>query len=422
MLRDLLPGGPGDELTPRLGVLARPAPLPSRERRRREKERREGVVSVVMPAYNVAPYIADAVASVLGQSHCEVELVVVDDGSTDGTRRLLEELAASDPRLQVHTQANGGPNAARNLALNHARGEFLTFLDGDDVVLPGAYARLVGSLRATGSDFAQASYLRLRGSEQEPPMPWISRAHGQELLAASVTDRPSMMVNAVQWSKVYRRSYWDEAVREFAEPGYYQDQLVSARAFGHARAVDHLVEPTVAWRARDDRSSMTQQVLSTANLRDRFRTASEALDILATVSGPKLHDARLTQYLNNDFGSTIRRVDEAPDDYWQALVAEVRAFTALVPKPAFWDRIYPQHKVVYHLIVEERRSDAIAFNEAGGRVMSDFPYLDLEDACYLRLPLWDDPSLPRHLFRLPPRFTRGLRSGEREWPAGRVDA
>jgi hypothetical protein len=410
----------GDVLTPRLGVLAHPGPMSPRERRRRAKRRVEGRVSVVMPAYNVAPYIAEAVGSVLWQSHRDVELVVVDDGSTDGTRAILDGLAGSDDRLRVLDQANSGPNAARNLAIAQATGEFLTFLDGDDVLLPGAYERMVRSLRTTGSDFAQASYIRIRDGEQEPPAPWIRRAHAKEMLGAAVTERPTMMVNAVQWSKLYRRSFWDDSVREFALPGYYQDQLVSARAFAHARSVDSLTEPTVAWRARDDRSSMTQQVLSLANMRDRFRTARESLEILQVVSGRKLHDARLTHYLNNDFGSTIRRVEEADEVYWQALVEEVRGLLSEMPDHTFWDRVDAQHKVVYHLIGEERRADVEAFNCAGGRVVRDFPVEQGDDGeFYVHLPLWEDPSIPRWAFRLGGRYARGLRAGA-TWRGGRV--
>ncbi len=99
-----------------------------------------------MPAYDVASSIAQAVGSVLGRATATWSSIVVDDGSTDGTRAILDDLADADGRLRVLHQANSGPNAARNLAIAHATGEFLTFLDGDDVLLPGAYERMVRSL------------------------------------------------------------------------------------------------------------------------------------------------------------------------------------------------------------------------------------------------------------------------------------
>jgi glycosyltransferase involved in cell wall biosynthesis len=91
-------------------------------------------VSVIMPAYNVAPYIGDAAHSVLQQTYTDLELIIVDDGSTDGTGDLVEEIRQRDPlRVRVLTVPNRGPSAARNAASRLARGEFLALLDGDDI-------------------------------------------------------------------------------------------------------------------------------------------------------------------------------------------------------------------------------------------------------------------------------------------------
>ncbi|MGV9011021.1 MAG: glycosyltransferase family 2 protein [Flavobacteriales bacterium] len=85
-----------------------------------------------MPAYNAETYIAEAVRSVLGQSHTNWELVVVDDGSTDGTAKILSTF--EDPRIRVLHQVNKGIGSARNLALDHVKGELLAFLDADDIL------------------------------------------------------------------------------------------------------------------------------------------------------------------------------------------------------------------------------------------------------------------------------------------------
>ncbi|MBV9927401.1 MAG: glycosyltransferase family 2 protein [Acidobacteria bacterium] len=87
------------------------------------------LVSVILPVYNRAGWVARAVESVLTQTHRPLELLVVDDGSTDDTRRVLEEFGA---RITVHAQAHAGAEAARNLGLKHARGQFVAFIDSDD--------------------------------------------------------------------------------------------------------------------------------------------------------------------------------------------------------------------------------------------------------------------------------------------------
>jgi glycosyltransferase involved in cell wall biosynthesis len=92
------------------------------------------LVSVIVPTYNCATFITDALDSVLSQDYSPLEVIVVDDGSTDGTRDVL---ARYGDRIRVFQQQNGGPAAARNLAVSKSSGEYLAFLDGDDLWLPG---------------------------------------------------------------------------------------------------------------------------------------------------------------------------------------------------------------------------------------------------------------------------------------------
>ncbi len=90
------------------------------------------MISIILPCYNCQDYIGQAVDSVLGQSYTDWELLVVDDGSTDGSRKVIEQHAAGDPRIRVFSQPNGGVSKARNMALANARGEFIALLDADD--------------------------------------------------------------------------------------------------------------------------------------------------------------------------------------------------------------------------------------------------------------------------------------------------
>jgi glycosyltransferase involved in cell wall biosynthesis len=104
------------------------------------------LISVVVPAYNVERFLADAVGSVLGQTWKRLELVIVDDGSADGTPELARRFAAEDSRVRVISRANGGPSAARNTGIAEASGELICFLDADDALLPDKLERQVGFL------------------------------------------------------------------------------------------------------------------------------------------------------------------------------------------------------------------------------------------------------------------------------------
>lgn len=103
------------------------------------------LVSVIMPAYNAQAFLAQAVKSVLEQTYSHLELLVIDDGSTDGT---AQHPALQDMRIRVLRQENAGPAAARNLGLTHARGELIAFIDADDLWLPGKLTAQVAYLQA----------------------------------------------------------------------------------------------------------------------------------------------------------------------------------------------------------------------------------------------------------------------------------
>ncbi len=119
-------------------------------------------VSVIMPVYNAAPFVEEAVQSVFAQGDAEVELIAIDDGSTDGSAGLLAGLARRFcGRMRVLSQANRGPYPARNLGLRHALGEYVAFLDADDYWAPSFLTKLLGALDAGAADVAYCGWQNL---------------------------------------------------------------------------------------------------------------------------------------------------------------------------------------------------------------------------------------------------------------------
>ena len=93
----------------------------------------EGQISAIIPVYNLYPFIGEAVASIKAQTRPVQEIIVIDDGSTDETQRLIGDLARADPRLRILRSERRGPSSARNLGLRAATGRIIAFLDGDDL-------------------------------------------------------------------------------------------------------------------------------------------------------------------------------------------------------------------------------------------------------------------------------------------------
>ena len=132
------------------------------------------LISVVMPCHNAAAYLEEAVSSVLGQSHPHVELIVVDDGSTDGSSEVLQGLASENAgRITLLYQNRAGPFVARNLGLAHANGNYIAFLDADDTWHPDALRLLHGALEANQADVAYCGWqnIGLIATDLEPHIP-----------------------------------------------------------------------------------------------------------------------------------------------------------------------------------------------------------------------------------------------------------
>ncbi len=100
------------------------------------------LISIIVPVYNILEYLPRCVKSLRAQTYQNIEILLVDDGSTDGTGRLCEELAKEDERIKVFHKENGGSSSARNLGISRAKGAYLGFVDSDDYVEPDMYQRL----------------------------------------------------------------------------------------------------------------------------------------------------------------------------------------------------------------------------------------------------------------------------------------
>lgn len=120
------------------------------------------VFSIIIPIYNVAPYLRECLDSVLAQTFSNWECLCVDDGSTDESGAILDEYATRDPRFRVFHQPNAGVSAARNLALDNVKGEWIGFLDGDDVWAIDWLERIV-----KGTKDANVDWIHVAGGDYE---------------------------------------------------------------------------------------------------------------------------------------------------------------------------------------------------------------------------------------------------------------
>lgn len=113
------------------------------------------LITVIIPVYNVKKYLSRCVCSVTAQTHERLEILLVDDGSTDGSGELCDRLALEDSRIRVFHKKNGGSSSARNMGLERMSGEYVGFVDSDDYIEPDMYEKLLRGLQDSGAGIAQ---------------------------------------------------------------------------------------------------------------------------------------------------------------------------------------------------------------------------------------------------------------------------
>ena len=184
-----------------------------------------GLISVIVPVYNVADYVEQCLRSVLEQEYGDLQVIVVDDGSTDGSGDICDRIGAADDRVRVVHQANAGAGAAKNTALALAEGTYLSFVDSDDFLEPDSYRYMVDTLERTGAAAAQFGFREVYrdGAVEHCPANAVMDAQ------AYLCRFPKDWSCALLWNKLYRRALYD-GVR-FPEGRRIDDEFFTYRGF-----------------------------------------------------------------------------------------------------------------------------------------------------------------------------------------------
>lgn len=243
---------------------------------------RHPTYSVVIPTYNVRPWLRQTLDSVLRQRE-DLEVIVVDDASTDGTDDLAREYAARDPRIRVVANEGSGGGSARNLGARSARGEYLIFADGDDLIPDGAYAALVGSLERSGSDMAVGDYLKFRAVDTWRPTAAMP-AFGRPAAGVTLEDEPSLLFSRPCWNRAFRASFWRRAAIEFPDVPRSNDIVPMVRALTSAQTIDIVEDIVYVYRERPGSGSMTARAGASTSLVSYLTQEAECARIVASSS------------------------------------------------------------------------------------------------------------------------------------------
>ncbi|HEY1630058.1 MAG TPA: glycosyltransferase family 2 protein [Rhizomicrobium sp.] len=201
--------------------------------------------SVVIPVYNRAEPLRRAIASVLAQSCQEFEIVVVDDGSNDDPRAAAECFA--DPRIRFFRQENGGGGAARNTGIDQAQGDWIAFLDSDDVFLPGHLEQMSALLDGTANTAGYAPMIVERGAGRRTVKPPRALRHGEDMATYLLCDRGFVpTITLVLPREIARNVRYDDTLP------FAQDTDFAIRLFQSGCRFVMAKEPGAVWKDLPD--------------------------------------------------------------------------------------------------------------------------------------------------------------------------
>ena len=293
--------------------------------------------------------LADCLDSIAAQSFTDLEVIMVDDGSTDGGTEIARAKAAADPRFTLLQPAHGGPGGARNRGVERARGEFLAFVDGDDVLPANAYELLLHTLESSGSDFASGAVLRI-GPKGINPSALHSLAIKGRQTRTHITRTPRLLYDVSVWNKLFRRRFWDSHQLSFPEQVVWEDIRLMTKAHVLARAVDVIPDIVYYWRERAQGGlSITQSRSTIANLRDRMTALDDIDAFIALHSTARLLRAHQRKALKNDLWLYVQDLHKVTEGYRVEFTVLVNGYLDHVGRRVL--RSLPAtHKLAYHLV------------------------------------------------------------------------
>ena len=271
-------------------------------------------ISVIVPVYKVEKYLPECIESVLAQTFEDFEMILVEDGSPDNSGAICDAYAARDPRVRVFHKENGGVSSARNLGLDHARGEWIGFVDPDDWIEREMYGTLYNAGTENDADFVWCDFWTESDS--------MVALHRQDVVSADAKNMISAFLSGRLHGSVCTKLTRATVLREnkiyfSTEIGYCEDLLVSICLAKQVRRMEHVPLPLYHYRVREG--------AATSNLRTR-KALTDFTFVLQRVRGLLVDAPELGDVLTEAFcrhKAQMIRVSACP-------TAEIRALGSVV--------------------------------------------------------------------------------------------
>ncbi|MEV6265142.1 glycosyltransferase [Streptomyces sp. NPDC051784] len=361
---------------------------------RHEQDTPEVWVTVVIPAYNAATTIGKALQSAVNQTYEMVEIVIVDDASTDGTLDIVKGFAGHNGRVRVLRRPtnSGGVGAPRNMGIAQAAGQYVMFLDADDELPPRACELLVAGALETGSDITAGKAVRVNRATNETEG-WAPEVYALRRTVPGLAEFPLMLADPIAAAKLYRVDFLRGNGVWFPEGVFYEDTYFSTVAGCLADGITVITDPVYRWMWEPDGGSITGRTGELRSITDRV-AVHRATDAFLLERGLwSLKVRKDSKFLAHDLRLYMRALSEGDPEFQQGFAEIASNYLFTLSEEAF-ELCDPVDRVRAYLLMyqeteaalttldyAQRRSTLSSFLvEEEGRVYWSGDHLHLPDA------------------------------------------
>jgi len=311
-------------------------------------------LTVVVIVYNDARRLARAVRSVQRQTFADLEIVIVDDASTDGSGDVAERLVAADPaRVRYHRLAHnsGGCSAPRNAGIELAAGRYVMFVDSDDELPEGSCAALVRAVEETGADFAAGRCMRRHLNRGRLLTPWYSWLFTERRVLSSILDNPDLLFDTLSTNKCYRLDFLRSNGLVFPVGYHYEDLLFSARAYLNATRIVLIPDVVYYWDVVDatDTPSISNRRHELSNFRDRLLIHAKIDEAFAAQGATELKLHKDVKFLRHDLRLYIGELPFREPAWRREFLELARDYLRTLDRRAY-ERSAPAQAIIGYLI------------------------------------------------------------------------
>ncbi len=230
------------------------------------------LVSIIIPAYNVEKYVEKCINSVVNQTYERLEIIVINDGSTDNTKKILEQKAKKDKRIKIISQHNRGLSAARNTGIKSAKGEYIAFIDGDDIIEPNFIESNILNIKQHKSDISVCGFTTITASNKKTGCNYEKTINGTNATIQLLTRQEN--VDIIACNKLYKKNLFVGNNIFYPENEIHEDTLTTYKLYSKAEKVSYIKPPLYNYYKRS--GSITTSTKLAKSLGYKLRAAEEA--------------------------------------------------------------------------------------------------------------------------------------------------